>query len=186
MFSAIFSISSSFSSALVSACHACSELPTKVRSCNISSSASGVPDVFTIISESSAESHLLIQSHVRKRCMKVTRLSRPRNSGTVDGRDIPIFVDEALSIGAAVARSLLSTCSLSLASSSSEKVATRSFRVLLLESSIFLLLPQKFLAVEVPGLKVLQDPTLSVFRSPEAQGICEMVWVGRVIYLQVM
>ena len=64
--------------------------------------------------------------------MKVTRFSRPRNSGTVEGRNIPILVDGALSIDAAVAgavaRSLLSKCSLSLANSSSEKFTTSSFR----------------------------------------------------------
>ena len=140
-----------------------------MRSCNLSSSASGVPDVFTIISGSRAELHLLKQAHVRKCCKKVTRFSRPRNSGMVEGRNIPILVDGALSIGAAVAgavaRSLLSTCSLSLANSSSEKFVTSSLREPLLGSSIFLFLPQKFLAVEVPGLKVLQDPTLSMFRS---------------------
>ena len=169
MSSTIFSISSSFSSALASACHACSELSTKVRSCNLCSSASGVPDVFTIISESSAEPHLATQSHVRKRCMKVTRLSWPRNYGMVEGRNVPILVDGALSVGAAVAGAVarfpLSTCSLSLANSSSEKFATSLFKESLLGSSIFLLLPQKFLAVEVPGLKVLQDSTLSVFCS---------------------
>ena len=86
--------------------------------------------------------------------------------------NIPILVDGAgvLSMGAAaagaVARSLRSTCSLSLANSSSEKFATSSFRESLLEPSTVLLLPQKFLAVEAPSSKVLQDPTLSVFRSP--------------------
>ena len=86
--------------------------------------------------------------------------------------NIPMLADGAgsVSMGAAVAgavvRSLLSTYSLSLANYSSEKFATSSFRESLLESSIFLFLPQKFLAVEVRGLKVLQDPTLSVFRRP--------------------
>ena len=141
MSSTIFSISSSFSSALVSACHACSVLSTKFRSCYLSSSTSGVLDIFTIISGSSAESHLLIQPHVRKRYMKVTRLSRPRTSGTVEGRNIPILVDEALSVGAAVAgavtRSIPSTCSLSLAIVSSEKFATSSFRESFLGFSTF-------------------------------------------------
>ena len=119
MSSTIFSISSSFSSALVSAYHDCSELSTKVRSCNLSSSASGVPDNYTIISESSAELHLLTtQTHVRTRCTKAARFSRSRNSGTVEGRNIPILVDGALSIGAtvagAVARSPCSRYSLSL------------------------------------------------------------------------
>ena len=51
--------------------------------------------------------------------------------------------------------------------SSSERLSFPSpFKNPLLDSSIFLLLPQKFLAVEVPSLKVLQNSTLSVFGSP--------------------
>ena len=88
--------------------------------------------------------------------------------------NIPMLVDGAgsVSIGAAVAgavaRSLLSICSFSLANSSSEKFTAISFRESLLGSSIFVLQRQKFLVDEVPSLKVLQDPTLSVFRSPRA------------------
>ena len=84
--------------------------------------------------------------------------------------NIPMLADGegAVSIGAAaagaVARSLLSTCSFSLANSSSEQFETISFRGSLLGSSIFFLQLQKFLAVKIPGPKVLQDPTLSVFR----------------------
>ena len=81
------------SRALVNACHAFSEFFTKLRSCSLSSSASGVPDVFTNISESSAESQRLTHAQVRKRCKKVPRFSRPRNSGTVEGINIPILVD---------------------------------------------------------------------------------------------
>ena len=159
----IFSISCSSSITLVSACHACNESSTKFRSCNRSSSAHEVPDGFRIISESSAESTLLTQAHVRKRCKKLTRLARPRNSGTVECMNIRILVDGAgaLSMGAAaagaVARTLRSTFSLVLANSFSETFATSSFRESLLESSIFLLLPQKFLGVEVP-LNVPKPP----------------------------
>ena len=86
---------------------------------------------------------------------------------------MPILVDRAgaLSMGAAaaaaVAEPLRSMGSLSLArNSSSERLSFPCpFRNSFLDSSIFLLLPQKFLAVEVPSLKVLQDSTLSVFRS---------------------
>ena len=163
-----------FSSALVSACHACSELSTKLRSRNNSSSASGVPDVLTIISESSTESTLLTQAHVRKRCKKVTRFSRPRNSGTVEGMNIPMLVDGAgaLSMSAAAAAAVTEPVrcmySLSLARKSSwERLSFPSpFENSLLDSSIFLLLPQKFLAVEVPNSKVLQHLSLSVCRSP--------------------
>ena len=91
----IFSISCSSSITLVNACHACNESSTKLRSCNRSSSAHEVPDSFTIISESSAESTLLTQAHVRKRCKKLTRLARPRNSGTVECMNIRILVDGA-------------------------------------------------------------------------------------------
>ena len=66
----------------------------------------------------------------------------------------------------AVKRSLLSTYSFGLANFSSEKFATSSFRESLPGCSIFLIQPQKFLAVKNPGSKVLQGPTLSVFRSP--------------------
>ena len=145
MSSTLFSISSSFSSTLVTACYACSELSTKVRSCNLSSSASEVPDVFTIILESSAQSHMLTQAHVRKRCMKVARFSRPRNSGTVEGRNIPILADGAVSIGAAVAGAVArppgSRYFLSLARNSpSEKFSfspISSWRNTLLSSAIF-------------------------------------------------
>ena len=86
--------------------------------------------------------------------------------------NIPMLADGvgAVSIGAAaagaVARSLLSTYSVNLANSFSEKFATSSFRESLLGSSIFLLQPQKFLTVKIPRSKVLQDPTLSVFHRP--------------------
>ena len=86
---------------------------------------------------------------------------------------MPFLVDRAgsHSMGAAataaVAEPLRSMCSLSLArNSSSERLSFPCpFRNSFLDSSIFLLLPQKFLAVEVPSSKVLQDSTLSVFRS---------------------
>ena len=85
---------------------------------------------------------------------------------------MPILVDRAgaLSMGAAaaaaVAEPLRSMYSMSLArNSSSERLSFRSpFRNSLLDSSIFVL-PQKFLAVEVPSSKVLEDSALSVFRS---------------------
>ena len=142
----IFNISSSFCSALANAYHAFSELSTKLRSYSLSSSASGVPDIFIIISESSAESQRLTHAHVRKRCKKVAKFSRSRNSGTVEGINIPIVMDGAgaFSMGAAaagaVARSLRSTYSLSLANSSSVEFAFppfSSFRDSLLYSSIF-------------------------------------------------
>ena len=88
--------------------------------------------------------------------------------------NIPILVDGTgeLSMGAAaaaaVAEPLRSMYSLSLArNSSSERLSFPSpFRNFFVDSSFFLLLSQKFLAVEVSTSKVLQDPTLSVFRSP--------------------
>ena len=69
---------------------------------------------------------------------------------------------------AAVAEPLRSMHSLSLAgNSSSERLSFPCpFRNFFLDPSIFLLMPQKFLAVEVPSSKVLRDSTLSVFRSP--------------------
>ena len=63
-------ISFSFSRALVNACHTFSELSTRLRSCSLSSPASGVPDVFTTVSESSAKSQRLTHAHVRKRFKK--------------------------------------------------------------------------------------------------------------------
>ena len=86
----IFHNSCSFSKALVSDCQAFSELSTSLGSCALSNSARGVPEVLTIISESSAESQPLIEAHVRKRCKKVGKLSRPLSSGTVDGMNIPM------------------------------------------------------------------------------------------------
>ena len=86
---------------------------------------------------------------------------------------MPILVDRAGALfmgaaaAAAVAEPLRSMCSLSLArNSSSERLSFPCpFRNSFFDSSIFLLLPQKFLAVEVPSSKVLQDSTLSVFCS---------------------
>ena len=72
----------------------------------LSSSATEVPVIFTVISESSAASQRLKQAHVRKRCRKIAKFSRPRNSGMVKGINIPILVDDgagAFSIGAAAA-----------------------------------------------------------------------------------
>ena len=72
----IFNNSSSFSKALVSDCQAFSEMSTSLGSCTLSNSARGVPEVPTIISESSAESQPLIEAHVRKRCKKVGKFQR--------------------------------------------------------------------------------------------------------------
>ena len=60
----IFMISVFFPRAFVSNCHTCSDLCTNVRSCILSSSARGIPQVFTVTSESSAESHPITQAHV--------------------------------------------------------------------------------------------------------------------------
>ena len=89
---------------------------------------------------------------------------------------MPIFVDRAgaLSIGAAaaaaaaVAEPLRSLYSPSLArNSSSERLSFPCpFKNSFLDPSIILILPQKFLVVEVLSSKVLQDSTLSVFCSP--------------------
>ena len=111
----IFNNSCSFSKALVSDCHAFSELSSSLRSCTLSNSAREVPEVLTIISESSAESQPLIDAHVRK---KVGKLLRPLSSGTVEGINIPMLLGGAgsVSMGAvgAVARPLRSTYSPSL------------------------------------------------------------------------
>ena len=72
----IFNNSCSFSKALVSDCQAFSEMSTSLGSCTLSNSARGVPEVLTIISESSAESQPLIEAHVRKRCKKVGTTSQ--------------------------------------------------------------------------------------------------------------
>ena len=122
----IFNNSCSFSKALVSDCQAFSELSTSLRSCTLSNSARGVPEVLTIISESSAESQPLIEAHVRKRCKKVGKLSRPLSSGTVEDMNIPMLLSGAdtVSMGAvgAAARPLRSMYSPSLRwSSSSER-----------------------------------------------------------------
>ena len=67
----------------------------RLCSCSLSSSARGVPDVFTTVSESSAESQRLTQAHVLNRFKKVSKFLRPLNSGMVDGMNIPILVDGA-------------------------------------------------------------------------------------------
>ena len=78
--------------------------------------------------------------------------------------NIPMLADgaDAVSIDAtaagAVAQSLLSTYPFSLANSSSEEFATSSFKGSLLGPSIFLLQPQKFVAVKIPDSKVRKDP----------------------------
>ena len=119
----IFNNSCSFSKASVSDCHALRELSTSLRSCTLSNSACGVPEVLTIIAESSAESQPLIDAHVRKRCKKVGKLLRPLSSGTVEGINIPMLLGGAgaVSMGAvgAVARPLRSMYSPSLMWSSS-------------------------------------------------------------------
>ena len=135
----IFNNSCSFSKALVSDCQAFSEMPTSLGSCTLSNSARGVPEVLTIISESSAESQPLIEAHVWKRCKKVGKFSRPLSSGTVDGINIPILLGgaAAVSIGAA-ARPLRSMYSPSLRwNSSSERSSfPRWFKNSLVNSSI--------------------------------------------------
>ena len=113
-----FNNSCSFSKALVSDCQAFSELSTSLRSCTLSNSARGVPEVLTTISESSAESQPLIEAHVWKRCKKVVKSSRPLSSGTVEGMNIPMLLGgaSAVSMGAvgAAARPLRSMYSPSL------------------------------------------------------------------------
>ena len=148
----IFNNSCSFSKALFSDCQAFSELSTSLGSCTLSNSARGVvPEVLTIISESSAESQPLIEAHVRKRCKKVGKLSRPLSSGTVDGMNIPMLLGgaAAVSIGAvgAAARPLRSTYSPSLRwNSSTERSSFPGwFRKSLVNSSI--------LSCRSPGLE---------------------------------
>ena len=138
----IFNNSCSFSKALVSDCQAFSEMSTSLGSCTLSNSARGVPEVLTIISESSAESQPLIEAHVRKRCKKVGKFSRPLSSGTVDGTNIPILLGgaAAVSIGAvgAAARPLRSMYSPSLRWNSSTERSSfpRWFKNSLVNSSI--------------------------------------------------
>ena len=62
--STIFIISGSFSSAFVRDYHTCSDFCTNARLYNISSSARGVPEVFIVTSEPSAESHPATLAHV--------------------------------------------------------------------------------------------------------------------------
>ena len=119
-----------------------------MRLCNLSSSARGIPDVFTVTSESSAKSHPVILTHVQKRCKKIARFSRPRNSGAIEGINIPMLADGAgaVSMGAAavgaVAQSPCAPDTFSLVqNSSSEKFwfsLTSSWRKSLLNSAIFL------------------------------------------------
>ena len=147
----IFNNSCSFSKALVSDCQAFSELSTSLGSCTLSNSARGVPEVLTTISESSAESQPLIEAHIRKRCKKVGKLSRPLSSGTVDGMNIPMLLGgaAAVSIGAvgAAARPLRSMYSPSLRwNSSAERSSFPGwFRKSLVNSSI--------LSCRSPGLE---------------------------------
>ena len=147
----IFNNSCSFSKALVSDCQAFSELSTSLRSCTLSNSARGVPEVLTIISESSAESQPLMEAHVRKRCKKVGKLSRPLSSGTVEGMNIPMLLGgaSAVSMGAvgAAARPLRSMYSPSLRWNSSPERSSFPgwFRKFLVNSSI--------LSCRSPGLE---------------------------------
>ena len=139
-------ISFSFSNDFVNACHAFREFSIRLYSCNYFSSARGVPDVFTTVSESNAESQRLTQAHVLNRFKKVPKFSRPLNSGMVDGMNIPILVDGtgafsmSAAVAGAVARPLRSIYRSNLAKISIVKFAvplSNSFKNSLLCSAIF-------------------------------------------------